>query len=97
MREIPKGWCIESTRFHVPNMMRCESVKRIQWRTLIRSYLLSANTDLLPDLEEALNDFLGKDTIVMGDLNADVSHMGKTLEPAVDRLPITFQDGRPLR
>ena len=31
--------------------------------------------DRLPDLNEELNDFLGRDPIFMGDLNTDVSYM----------------------
>ena len=31
--------------------------------------------DRLPDLNEELNDFLGRDPILMRDLNADVSYM----------------------
>ena len=65
-KERPEKWYIDSTRFHGPNMVSCEIVTRIKWTPLIRSYLLSANMDHLPDLKEALNDFLGRDNIVVG-------------------------------
>ena len=47
-------------------MVICEIVTGIKWTTLVIAYLPPANMDRLPDLEEALNRFLGRDTIVMG-------------------------------
>ena len=57
--EIPKGWDTEYKLFHKQNMAICEIVTRIQWTNLIIAYLSLANIDRLPDLEEALNCFLG--------------------------------------
>ena len=62
-------------RFHRPDVVGSEIVTKIQRTALIRSYLPLANTDRLPDLEETLNGFLGRDTIVMWDLNTDVGQM----------------------
>ena len=83
MRERPEEWDIDPMRFHGPNMVSCEIVTGIQWITLIRAYLLPANMDHLPDLEEALNEFLGIDPIFMGDMNTDVGHMGNPWEQQV--------------
>ena len=47
-------------------MVICEIVAGIQRTTLIRYYLPPANMNRLPDLEKALNGFLGRDTIIMG-------------------------------
>ena len=49
-------------------MVSCEIVTKIQRTTLIRAYLPPANVDRIPDLEEALNQFLGINTIFMGNL-----------------------------
>ena len=65
-REITEGWDIDSTRSHGPNVVRYEIVIRIHLTALIGDYLPPANMDRLPDLEEALNSFLEKETIVMG-------------------------------
>ena len=65
MRERPEVWDIDSTRFHRPNMVSCEIVTGMQWTPLIRAYLLPANMDHLPDREEVLNGFLGKENIFM--------------------------------
>ena len=72
-REIPEGWDIESTHFHRPNAVSYKLVTGIQRTTLIRAYLFPDIMDCLLDLEESLNCFLGRDPIVMGDLNADHS------------------------
>ena len=47
-------------------MLRYKIVTGIQWTSLIRAYLPPANMDRLPDLEETLNEFLGRETIFMG-------------------------------
>ena len=47
-------------------MVSSEIVTRIQQTTLIRAYLPPANMDRIPDLWEALNHFLRKDTLLMG-------------------------------
>ena len=65
-RERPKGWHIDYTRFQVPNMVIFEIVTRKHQTPFIRAYLPPANMDLLPYLEEVLNCFLGRDTIIMG-------------------------------
>ena len=65
-REIPEVWNIEPTQFHGPKVASYEIVTGIQQTTLIRAYLPPANTDPIPDLEEALNHFLRIDTIFMG-------------------------------
>ena len=75
-REIPEVWNIEPTQFHGPKVVSCEIVTGIQQTTLIRAYLTPANMDHLQDLNEALTCLLGKYTIVMGNLNADVKQMG---------------------
>ena len=65
-REIQEVYNIESMRFHRSNMVSSEIVTRIQQTNLIRAYLPPANVDRIQDFEEALNKFLRKDTIVMG-------------------------------
>ena len=74
IRERPEGWDIDPTRFHGPNLVIFEIVTRINQTNLIRSYLPRSNMDRLPDLEEVLNDFLGRDPIFMGYLNTNVSY-----------------------
>ena len=57
-------------------MVSYEIITGIQQTTLTRPYLPLANTDHLPDLEGALNHFLGRNPIFMGDLKLDVGHLG---------------------
>ena len=77
-------------------MVTFEIITGIQTTILIRSYLPLDNMDRLPDLEGALNHFLGGDTIVMGTL-MQVLHRWKPLEPAGGIIDGIFQYGRPLR
>ena len=74
-KERPKVRDIESTFLQIPNMVSCEIVTGIQSLPFIIAHLPLANMYRLPDLEEAFNNFLGRDTIVMGDLNTDVGQL----------------------
>ena len=65
-KERPEGWEIVSTLFHRPNMVGCVIFTGIKRTNLIMAYLRLPNMDHLPDLEETLNHFLGRDTIIMG-------------------------------
>ena len=47
--------------------------------------------DRLPDLNEELNDFLGRDPILMRDLNADVSYMVNPWNQQVADLLTSFR------
>ena len=47
-----KGWNIEPTRFHGPNVVRCKIVSGGKWTLLISAYLLTPTLEHLPDLEE---------------------------------------------
>ena len=64
--ERPEKWNIDSTGAHGPNMVSSEIVTRIQQTTPIRAYLPPTTLDRIQDLEEALNQFLGINTIIMG-------------------------------
>ena len=65
-KERQEGWDIETTSFYGPNVMIYEIFNGIQRTNLIRAYLSPSNMDHLPDLEETLNHFLGRDIIIMG-------------------------------
>ena len=53
-------------------MVSCEIVSGDQITPLIWVYLPSSTMCHLPDLEEALNRFPRRDTVVLGDLNAGI-------------------------
>ena len=59
-------------RFHIPNVVICKIVSSTQKTPLLKAYLPPSTIDHLPYLEKALNRVLGRDHIVMGDLNADI-------------------------
>ena len=75
MRERPEGQIAESTHFHGPNMVIYEIISGAQRTPLIGGYLPLSTLYHLPDIEEALNLLLGRDTIIMGDLNADIGRL----------------------
>ena len=72
-------------------MVSSEIVTGIHWTILIRAYLPPANMDRLPDLKEALNEFLGRDPIFRRDLNADVSYMVNPWNQQVADLLTSFR------
>ena len=66
VRERPEGWSVELTRFHGKNIVRCEIMSGGQRTPLIGAYLLPSALDKLLDIEEALNVFPGRGSIVVG-------------------------------
>ena len=70
-RDRKERWDIESTPFQGPNMVICKIVSRLQRTPLIGDYLPLTTLEHLTNLEDALNSFLWRDPIVLGDLNAD--------------------------
>jgi hypothetical protein len=74
----PKGWHIESTRFHGPNVLSCIINSGDKRMPLIGAYLPPSSLDSLPDFEEALNRFNGFTNIVVaGDFNANIYDLTK--------------------
>ena len=57
--------------------MICEVISGNQLTPIIGEYLPPSTLDHLPDLEEALNRFLGRYPVVLGDLNADFGRLSK--------------------
>ena len=76
-------------------MVSCEIVTRIQRTNLIRAYLPPANVDRIPDLEEALNQFLGK-TLSSWVTERRCWIVVESLVSAGGRIPGIFQYGRPI-
>ena len=72
VQDLPKGWSIESTRFHGLNVMICEVVAGGKWTPLISVYLPTYTLDCFSYLEEALSKFWDQYPIVVGDLNANI-------------------------
>ena len=64
-------WIVESMRFHGPNVMICKLVASNQRTLLTREYLPPSTLDHLPKFMEALDRFLGRDPVILGELNAD--------------------------
>ena len=69
----PEGWISESMRFHGSNVVSSELISGNQRMSLISKYLPQSTLDSLPDLEEALNRFQVRESVVLGDLNTDIS------------------------
>ena len=72
-RELLEGWIFESTLSHKPNVVICDFVAGYQRTPLIGVYLPPSTLDHLPDLNEALNRFPGRDPVILGYLNTDIS------------------------
>ena len=72
LRNLPKGWSLELKLFDRPNMLSCKVVRGTSRTLVIAAYLPPTTLARLPDLEEALERFLGQDTFLMGDLNVDL-------------------------
>ena len=75
MRKLPYGCSVDSMRFHRSNVVICEVVYGRQLTPLIGSYLTPPTREHLLDLEEALNQFPGKDYILIGYFNADIRRL----------------------
>ena len=74
-REKTEGWIVESMRFHGPKLGSCELVDGDQRMSLIGEYLPPSTLDHLPDLEDLLNRFQGREPVVLGDLNASIGRL----------------------
>ena len=59
-------------RIHRPNLVRCEIVTEPTRTPLVGSYLTPLMTEYLPDIEETVQWFKVRDTIILGDLNVDL-------------------------
>ena len=70
MRERPVGWGIDSTRYHRPNMVRCDIITGLTRTPLVGAYLPPLTLEHLLDLEEALQRF--RYPIVLRELNVDL-------------------------
>ena len=73
-REHPGGWRIESMRFHGPNVVRCKIVTKHTRTPLLRVYLTPSALEHLPEIEEAIHQFEGRDPIFLVDLNVDLDN-----------------------
>ena len=56
-REIPVRWGIDSTQYHIPNVVSYEIVDGITWTPLVGAYLPTSTLEHLSYLEEALHRF----------------------------------------
>ena len=90
MRERKEEWDIESTYCHGTNLASFKIVSGIHWIPLIGDYLPPTILDRLPGIEEALNCFLGRDPIVLGDLSTDVGRMGNPQDQQVVDFLVSF-------
>ena len=70
VQDQPKVWSVQSTRFHGQNVVRCKVISGSKRNPLIGAYLPSSTLEHLPDLEEALTQFLVQDLILLGNLNS---------------------------
>ena len=62
-------------RFQGQSVVSCEIALGAQRTPLIRAYVLISTIYKVPDIEEAINRFPGRDPIVMWYLNVDISRL----------------------
>ena len=74
MKEWSDWWGIESTHFHGQNVVSCEIFTGPTWTTLVGAYLPHSTLEDLPDVNEVLQQFNGRDPIVLGDLNMELEN-----------------------
>ena len=58
--------------YHMPNMVSCEVVSSSKRTPLIGTYIPPFTLDHLPDLGGGMDRFRDQDTIVIGDIKADI-------------------------
>ena len=92
MREWTEGWIIKSMRLHGPKVVICEMFFSAQRTPLIRMYPPppQSTIDHLTDLEKALNLFLGRNPILMGDLNEDIGYLQNPWNQLVEDFLASF-------
>ena len=71
IRDQPQGCSIESTCFYGMNVVSCE-VNTGKFTPLIEAYLPTSNLEHLLDLVEASTPFQYQETIVLGEINANI-------------------------
>ena len=69
--------------FHGMSVVSCKLVARYHEMTLMGEYLPLSTLDHLPNLEELLNRFPGRDRIILGDLNAGIGRLRNPREKQV--------------
>ena len=79
-KEGTVSWGIDSTRYHGPNVVRCENVTGLTQTLLVGVYLPPSTLEHLPDLDEALQRF--RDPIFLGYLNVDLGKNEELAETA---------------
>ena len=72
VKDWPKGWSVELTRFHRPNVSSFEIVASNKRTPLISAYLLPSTLEHLTDLEEAMTRFRYQEPILIGEPNKDI-------------------------
>ena len=77
-------------RLHGPNLVSCKIVTGNQKTLLIGSYLAPSTLDHIPDLEEALNRFWGRDPIVMEYLNTYIGGLKNPWDQQVTDFLVSF-------
>ena len=73
VRDAPKEFHIESTRFHGPNVLSCILVQGDSRMPIVGAYLPPSTLDHLPDFEQAMERFSNYPNVtVLGDFNANI-------------------------
>lgn len=68
----PRGWHLESTQFHGPNVLSTIYVTGKKRIPIIGAYLPPTTLDHLTDLDMALDRFPDADPMILGDLNVNI-------------------------
>ena len=71
-------------------MAICKLVAGNQRTILIGTYLTPSTLDHLPDLEDVLNHLLGREPVILGDLNGDIGLLRKPRDQQVSDFLASF-------
>ena len=77
-------------QFHVPNVVSCKIVSRKQRTPLIGAYLPPTTLDHLPNLEEMISCFSGREPIILVKLNTYVGLLGNPQDQQVEDFLVSF-------
>ena len=89
--ELLEGCIFEWTRLHRPNVVRCKIIYGDQRIILAGAYISPSTLAHLLAIEEGLSRFLGRDTVVLGDLNSDIRRLKNTRDQQVAEFLVSFE------
>ena len=90
LQERLQGKIYNSMRFHWPNGVNCKNVSGNQRTPLIGLFLPPSTMVHIPDLEDVLNSFLGREYVILVGLNAEIVCLNNSHDQQVPDLLVFF-------